>query len=157
MASRSGAVHVATTTRRYKNKLYQTHLLRHTYREGNQVKHETLGNLSHLPVPVIELIRRSLRGEVLVNAQDAFEVVRSLRHGHVAAARGTLRRLQLHALLGTKASRERELVTAMVIARVLDPTSKLATARGLGEEHAVSSFGGKLGVGLGGGEGIYKG
>jgi len=146
MASRSGAVHVATTTRRYKNKLYQTHLLRRTYREGNQVKHETLGNLSHLPVPVIELIRLSLRGEVLVNAQDAFEVVRSLPHGHVAAALGTFRRLQLHALLGTKASRERELVTAMVIARVLDPTSKLATARGLDEQTALSSLGETLGL-----------
>ncbi len=78
MASRNGAVHVATITRRYKGKTYTTHLLRRTYREGKQVKHQTLGNLSHLPERVVELVRRSLRGETFLSAEEAFRITRSL-------------------------------------------------------------------------------
>ena len=63
MPSRSGPVHVATTTRKYKDKVYKTHLLRRTYREGDKVKHQTLGNLSHLPEHLIEIIKADLRGE----------------------------------------------------------------------------------------------
>jgi len=63
MPSRSGPVHVATTTRKYKGKVYKTHLLRRTYREGDKVKHQTLGNLSHLPEHLIEIIKADLRGE----------------------------------------------------------------------------------------------
>ena len=63
MPSRSGSIHVATTKRLYKDTLYQTHLLRRSYRVGSQVKHETLGNISHLPEELIELIRRFLAGE----------------------------------------------------------------------------------------------
>jgi len=63
MASRTGPVHVATSVRRYKGKVYKSHLLRRTYRQGKKVLHETLGNLSHLPAATIELIRRSLKGE----------------------------------------------------------------------------------------------
>ena len=144
MPSRHGSVHVATTTRRYQGKIYRTHLLRRTYRDGAQVKHQTLGNLSHLPDTVIELVRRSLRGEVFVPAHDALEIVRSLPHGHVAATLGTLRQLELDRLLQTRNSRERELVVAMVVARLLDPGSKLATARGLEE---TSSLGEVLGLG----------
>ena len=66
MPRRTGPVQVATTTRRYKDKVYKTHLLRRTYRDKGKVKHETLGNLSHLPEQTVELIRRSLKGEVLV-------------------------------------------------------------------------------------------
>jgi len=62
MPSRTGWIHVATTTRKYKGKVYRTHLLRHTYRVGRQVKHETLGNISHLPEPLIEIIQHSLDG-----------------------------------------------------------------------------------------------
>ena len=62
MPSRSGAAHVVTTTRAYKGTLYRTHLLRRSYREDGKVKNETLGNLSHLPEPLIEIIRRSLQG-----------------------------------------------------------------------------------------------
>ena len=67
MPSRTGAVHVATTTRRYKDKTYHSHLLRRTFREDGKVKHETLGNISHLPAHVIDLIRRALKGETLIN------------------------------------------------------------------------------------------
>src|SRR5438046_2126109 len=85
MSSRSGAVHVATTTRRYKGRIYQSHLLRRTFRVGNQVKHETLGNISHLPPSLIDIIRRSLAGETFLPASNTFHVLRSLPHGHVEA------------------------------------------------------------------------
>jgi hypothetical protein len=91
MASRNGAVHVATTRRTYKGKTYESHLLRRSYREGSKVLHETLGNLSHLPRETIDLIRRSLRGERFVPVEERLEIVRSLPHGHVAAVLGTLR------------------------------------------------------------------
>src|SRR4051794_41883346 len=71
MAARGGAVHVATTTRVYKGKTYVTHLLRRSIRQGSTVTHETLGNLSHLPNHVIDLIKRSLKGETFVPAADA--------------------------------------------------------------------------------------
>ena len=86
MPSRTGAVHVVTTTRTYKDKTYRTHLLRRSYREDGQVKNETLGNLSHLPEPLIELIRRSLQGETFVPLGQAFEVLGSRAHGHVHAS-----------------------------------------------------------------------
>ena len=85
MATRTGIAHVVTTTRKYKDQVYRTHLLRRSYREGAQVKNETLGNLSHLPEPLIDIIRRSLRGETFVSVEQAFESVRSPAHGHVQA------------------------------------------------------------------------
>ena len=78
MPSRSGAVHVATTKRRHKGKTYTSHWLRRSLRVGQQVKHETLGNLSHLPEPLIDIIRRSLAGEAFVPASETFLVERSL-------------------------------------------------------------------------------
>jgi hypothetical protein len=129
MASRSGAVHVATTQRVYKGKTYASHLLRRSYREGGKVLHETLGNLSHLPTETIDLVRRSLRGERFVAADERLEIVRSLPHGHVAAVLGTLRAQGLDKLLDGRPSRERDLALAMLAARVLDPRSKLATTR----------------------------
>ncbi len=130
MAKRKGAIHVATTERHYKGKVYRFHLLRRTYRDGAKVKHETLGNISHLPADLIEVIRRSLKGESFIPANQAFECVRSLPHGHVAAVLGTLKRLGLDRMLAARRSRERELVIAMIVARVLAPHSKLATSRG---------------------------
>lgn len=128
MAKRGGAVHVATTRRHYKGKTYETHLLRRSYREGGKVKNETLANLSHLPPEVIELVRRSLRGEQFVAAVDAFSIDRSLPHGHVAAVWAMASLLGLPALLGS-ASRERDLVLALIVSRVVEPASKLATTR----------------------------
>ena len=66
MPARTGIAHVVTTTRKYKDKVYRTHLLRRSYREGDSVKNETLGNLSHLPDSLIDIIRRSLQGETFV-------------------------------------------------------------------------------------------
>jgi len=129
MPSRSGAVHVATTTRNYKGRVYQTHLLRRTFRVGNQVRHETLGNISHLPPSLIDIIRRALAGETFFPATESFHVLRSLPHGHVEAVLGTVRRLELEPLLSSKPCRERDLVLAMLVERLLDPASKLATTR----------------------------
>ncbi|TMH79557.1 MAG: transposase, partial [Betaproteobacteria bacterium] len=81
MAARTGTAHVVTTTRKYKNQIYRTHLLRRSYREGGVVKNETLGNLSHLPEALIEIIRRSLQGEQFVPVGEAFEVIGSRAHG----------------------------------------------------------------------------
>jgi len=129
MASRNGPVHVATTSRIYKGKLYQTHLLRRSFRVGSQVRHETLGNISHLPPELIDIIRRSLTGEKFVAASDAFVVERNLPHGHVEAVLGVMRRLGLDSLLASKPARQRDLVLAMIAERLLHPCSKLATTR----------------------------
>src|SRR6266487_4146832 len=134
MTRRGGAVHVATTRRHYKDKVYETHLLRRSYREGGRVKTETLGNLSHLPAATIELIRRSLKGEVFVPAghaplgPDGFTIARSLPHGHVAAAAAMAAKLGLVALIGPPCQ-QRDLVVGLVLARVCKPGSKLAATR----------------------------
>ena len=146
MARASGACHVAEITRTHGGRHYRSYLLRRTYRQDGKVKHETLGNLSRLPAATIALIRRAVRGDVLVGPDDAFDVIRSRPHGHVAAVVGTARKLGLPALLATSPSRERDLVEALIAARLLDPCSKLATARALGVETAESSLGESLGV-----------
>lgn len=120
---------MVTTTRKYKDRVYRTHLLRRSYREGGTVKNETLGNLSHLPEALIEIIRRSLQGEHFVPLAQAFEISRSRPHGHVQAIALTLQRLGLAALLAGKPCRERDLVLAMVAARIVAPHPKLATTR----------------------------
>jgi len=129
MPSRSGRVHVATTSRKYKDKLYQTHLLRRTFRVGRQVKHETLGNISHLPDSLIDIIRRSLAGETFLPVAEAFEIQQSLPHGHVQAVLGTIRQLGLESLISSKRCRQRDLVVGMMAERLLHPGSKLATTR----------------------------
>lgn len=121
-------------------------LLRESYREGKSVKTKTIANISQWPTEKIEGLRRVLRGEASVSALDAFEIDRSLPHGHVAAVLGTLRRLGLDSLIDRQNSCERSLSMAMIAARVIDPRSKLATARGLGEETAFSTLGETLGV-----------
>ena len=146
MPTRSGAVHVATTTRRYKDTVYTSHLLRRTYREGGKVRHETLGNISHLPPELIEIIRNALRGECYVPATGALEICRSLPHGHVAAVLGTLRKIGLDGMLASRRCVERDLAVAMIVARVIDATSKLATGRGLSRATACSSLGSVLGI-----------
>lgn len=129
MPKRAGSAHVVTTTRKYKGKTYRTHLLRRSYREGNTVKNETLGNLSHLPEPLIDVIRRSLQGEQFVPVSERFEIVASRAHGHVQAVNAAMQRLGVASLLASKPSRERALVLAMVAARVVAPQTKLATTR----------------------------
>ena len=146
MSSRNGPVHVATTRREYKGKVYETHLLRRTYREKGKVKHETLGNISHLPLEIIQLVRRALKGEIFSGVQEDFEIVRSLPHGHVAAVFGMVRKLKLDSIISPVACNQRDLVLAMIVARVLAPCSKLAAARGLGPETLSTSLGEVLGI-----------
>lgn len=121
-------MHVVTTRRHYKDKTYETHLLRRSYRDGGKVRNETLANLSHLPGELVEVIRRALRGERFVAASEAFDIARSLPHGHVAAVWAQARRLGFPELLGP-ACAERDLAVALVLARVCRPGSKLATTR----------------------------
>jgi transposase len=129
MPSRSGPVHVATIARRYNGRVYNTHLLRRTYRQGNKVLHETLGNLSHLPTATVELVRRSLKGETFVSTDEAFRTIRTVPHGHVEAVLKMIRKIGLESVLGAKPSRQRDLVLAMLVQRILFPCSKLATTR----------------------------
>jgi len=128
-------------------------LLRESYREGKKVRSRTLANLTHWPAEKIAAFRRVLADEPVIPASGggagesgAFEIQRSLPHGHVAAVLGTLRRLGLAAIVASKRSLERDLAVAMIVARVIDPRSKLATARGLGSETAFTSLGEALGV-----------
>jgi hypothetical protein len=130
-------------------------LLRESYRQEGQVKNRTLANLSSLPGEQIELLRRVLRGEELVSPEDAFDIERSLPHGHVAAVLGTVRRVGLEHLLARKRCRERDRVVAMIVARVLDPLSKLATARGLDAQTASSSLADVLELGSASADELY--
>ncbi len=134
------AVHVATITSTHKGKTYQSHLLRRTYREGGKVKHETLGNLSDLPLDAIDYIRKRLRGAPPIDPDGGFEITRSLPHGHVAAVLGTLRKIGLETAIGSKPSRERDLVVALIASRIIHPGSKLATFTGLCPETAQSTL-----------------
>jgi hypothetical protein len=115
-------------------------LLRESSREGGKIRKRTLANLSALPPNAVDILRRTLKGEKLVTAEEFVQVERSTPYGHVAAVLGTIRRLRLDQVLGTRRSPERDRVLAMVVARVLAPDSKLATARGLGEESAFSAL-----------------
>src|SRR5512147_1896635 len=129
MPARNGAVHVATTKRVYKGKTYVTHLLRRSIRKGKTVTHETLGNLSHLPDHLIEIVKRSLKGETFVPAGEAFRITGSLPHGHVEAVLTMIRKLAIEDLIASEPSRRRDLVIAMIAERLLFPSSKLANTR----------------------------
>ena len=129
MAARTGTAHVVTTIRKYKDRVYRTHLLRRSYREGGSVKNETLGNLSHLPDDLVEIVRRALQGETFVPLGQAFEVLRSPAHGHAQAVTTAMQRLGFASLIASKPCRERDLVLTMVAARILAPHTKLATTR----------------------------
>ena len=122
-------------------------LLREGWRENGKVRKRTLANLSKWPRGKIDTLRRLLKDEPLVGRDDAFDIVRSLPHGHVAAVLGTLRTLRLDRLIDPAHSPQRERVLAMVAARILDPGSKLATARGLAEATARDSLAETLGLG----------
>lgn len=129
MAARGGPVHVVTTTRRYKGRVYTTHLLRRSFREDGKVRNETLGNLSHLPDTLVDMIRRGLRGEAFVPAAERFEIIASRSHGDVAAVLRAVRRLDVAGLLGSRPCREADLTIALIVARIVAPHTKLATTR----------------------------
>ena len=124
-------MHVARNRRTYvaksgEQRVYESVLVRRTYRDGGKVRHETLANLSALPAEAVSAIEATLKGERLVPAADAVTITGSLPHGHVAAAAAMAARLGLPALLGP-AGRQRDLALALIISRVVRPGSKLST------------------------------
>jgi len=131
MTARSGAMHVARNKRTYvaksgERRVYESVLVRRTYRDGGKVRHETLANLSALPGEAIAAIEATLKGERLVPAGQAVTITASLPHGHAAAVHAMAAKLGLPALLGPPC-RARDLALGLVISRVLAPASKLAT------------------------------
>ena len=124
-------------------------LLRESYREAGKVKNRTLANLSSWPEAKVDALSRVLKGQPppAADLDGAFEITRSLPHGHVAAVLGTARQLGLGELVNPVPSRHRDLVVAMAAAQVLTPDSKLAIACGLRQETAASSLGEILGLG----------
>jgi hypothetical protein len=123
-------------------------LLRESYRDGGKVRKRTLLNLSAWPRELVEGLRALLKGGTVIPAgQEALTVTRSLPHGHVAAVLGTLRQIGLDRLLGPQGHRCRDLVVALIVSRILAPTSKLATAKALDPATAASSLGTVLGLG----------
>jgi hypothetical protein len=126
-------------------------LLRESYRQGKTVRKRTLANLTKWPKHLIDglrtLLRGLLRGGTAVDRlEETFEVVRSRPHGHIASVIGIVRQLGLDRMLASTRSRERDLVVAMIVARIVEPGSKLATARRLGEQTRCSSLAELLGV-----------
>ena len=125
-------------------------LLRESYRQDGKVRKRTLCNLSDWPLAQIEGLRGVLKGGTVIPAErDALTVTRSLPHGHVAAALGTLRKIGLDRILGPAGNRCRDLVVALIVGRILDPVSKLAAARALSPATATSSLGEVLDLGDG--------
>ena len=121
-------------------------LLRESYRQEGRVRNRTLANLTHWPPDLVEGLGQLLQGGKILEELADFDILRSLPHGHVAATLGALRNVGLDKLIAPRRSRRRDLVVAMIVARVIDPRSKLATARGLSNETAFTSLGEVLGV-----------
>jgi hypothetical protein len=131
MVARGGAMHVARNRRTYiaksgEQRVYESVLVRRTYRDGGRVRHETLANLSALPAGAVAAIEATLKGERLVPAGQAVTITASVPHGHVAAVHAVAAKLGLPALLGP-ACAERDLALALVLSRVVAPASKLST------------------------------
>jgi transposase len=117
-------------------------LLRESFRENGKVKHRTIANLSSWEPRLVDGLRSLLKGllpSAPLNSQS-FRITRSLPHGHVQAVLSAVRRLKFDRLLGSKPSRERDLVLAMIVARILEPHSKLATARSLDSQTFSSTL-----------------
>lgn len=148
MSSKQGRLRVETVRKTVKGKVYTSVLLRRSFRKEGKVRHETLGNLTRLPPDVIAFVQRRLSGELEADAPHApFEIVRSLPHGHVAAVLQTAKRLGLETLLASRPCRERDLVLALVVARVLAPRSKLSTTAALQAETAKHTLAEELELG----------
>jgi transposase len=122
-------------------------LLRESFRQEGKVRNRTIANLSDWPPEKVDALRQVLKGATVTAAPaNAFQILRSQPHGHVAAAVGSLRKLGLDSVLDTDPSRQRDLVVAMIAARILDPSSKLATARALDPDTLSNSLGEFLGL-----------
>ncbi len=125
-----------------------TILLRESYRENGKVKKRTLANLTKWPPELVSGLRALLKGATAVtDVKESFDIARTLPHGHVAAVLGTLRKIGLDTMIDPQASARRNQVIAMIVARVIAPTSKLATLRGLSAETAATTLGEEVGLG----------
>ena len=133
-------MHVVTNRRQGKHREYVTHLLRRSWREGDKVRNETVGNISHLPDEVIELVRAALKGERFVAFDERFRIERSLPAGHVEAALSMSGRLRLSRLIERLPSKQRELCLAMIVQRVIAAGSKLAMTRAFSQTTLASEF-----------------
>jgi transposase len=133
-------VHVVTNRRQGKHREYVTHLLRRSWREGGRVRNETVGNISHLPEEVVELVRAALKGERFVSFDERFRIERSLPAGHVEALLAMSGRLELRRLLDRSPSGERALCLAMIVQRVIAPGSKLAMTRAFSQSTLASEL-----------------
>ena len=123
-------------------------LLRESYRDAGKVKKRTLANLSHWPPALIEGLRTLLKGgHAVAHPDQTFTIIRSQPHGHVAAVLGTLKDLRLPRLIARRDCPERQRVLALIVARLLHPGSKLATARGLAAATARDSLAETLALG----------
>jgi hypothetical protein len=122
-------------------------LLRESFREGGKVRTRTLANLSDWPETKVEALRRVLRGETVLLSADRFAIERALPHGHVAAVLGLVRNVGLDGLLPRRPERLAKLALALIVARVVEPAAKLATARQLSEATASHSLGAVLRLG----------
>jgi hypothetical protein len=148
MGSKNRKYRVETVRKTVKGKDYTSVLLRYSYRQDGKVKHKTVANLTGLPPDVIDFMKRRLSGELDENAPlSSFEIVRSLPHGNVMAVLQTARQLGLENLLASRGCRERDLIMAMVVARVLSPRSKLSTTTALQPETAKHTLGEELDLG----------
>jgi hypothetical protein len=147
MKKKSLAMHVVTTTKRVGDKVYRCHLLCHGYREDGKVKKKTLANLSHLPDDIIDLIRKALKGEIVqaadpgatpsggdagnpfqaLDPEAEHELEKGGAHGQVMVALKAIRELGLPELISERPCPERDLVLAMIVSRIVNPQSKLAT------------------------------
>lgn len=146
MVSKPAAMHVARIRSGYVDKQgqrrdYESRYLRHTFREGGKVKHQTLANLSGLGEDTVAALEAALSGQQLVPASEAVSITRSLPHGHVAAVTAMAQQLGFPALLGP-ACRQRDLALALIISRVVRPASKLSTLGSWSD----STLGADLGV-----------
>jgi len=129
MPRRTGRIHVVKTTRIHNGKAYHSYLLGRSVRTGTRVRKEIVGNISHLPERVIDIVRRALKDEPLMSGDD-FEIIRSLPHGDVHAVVTAIERLGLERVLAPRRRcSEAALVTAMIAARIVAPHTKLATTR----------------------------
>ncbi|MEZ6062007.1 MAG: IS1634 family transposase [Planctomycetaceae bacterium] len=141
-------VHIETVTRVYKGRVYRSVLLRRSFREDGRVRHETVGNLSDLPDDLIEVMKRRLASDQpLAGHGEAIRIVRSLPHGNVAAVLGTVRNIGLDRIVSSTPSRERDLVLAMIVDRVISPGSKLSCSVGLNEATAQNTLAEELRLG----------
>lgn len=127
MKTKRKGLYVADVRKKYKDKEYCSHLVRRSYREGGKVKQETVSNITNLPKDTIELIRQSLKGRVLIPADEAIETIKSRSHGHVLAVQNMFQELGLLEIIARASTSRRHIIGALIIARILKPKVKVTT------------------------------